>query len=92
MRITEKVLLAMGASKPTKAVPYYVLAVGGHEFRLRRRPKSAWEFYGDSISNYHAHMATDIEELISFAYGDGFEDGRDSKQAEILGELGAFGR
>lgn len=88
MKITEEVLLAMGASKPAHAVPSYTLCIADQTFTLREQKGTGhWLFKRTQEFPTHHHI-TDVEEMIQYAFEEGVREGQANTQKAMRGVLG----
>ena len=78
MRITPEILLAMEFEK--QGGGNYVLTHNGYAFQISQKSESEWDFC--------CHSITDVEEMIGFAYNEGFINGEESTKLEIARTLG----
>lgn len=88
MKITEKVLLAMGASKPAFAVPSYTLCIMGQTFTINKRKKAGCWFFKRIHEFSESHRITDVEEMIGIAFGEGVAEGRADVQRDMKRLIG----
>ena len=96
MRITPEVLEAMECKKI--AENHYLLWGSGHPIVKQKDSEHTWSYYptqpdkdGNPKGN-HFHCATDIEELIGFAWDEGYQEGKDDLRRDLKELLKVGGR
>lgn len=91
MKITVELLKAMGFEQQKNSNKIFIdvwnLKVSGYLFNLRGGPDS-WEFYPPGAYMPYSFQVTDIEELIGFAFKDGYKSGEEGAKKELRKFLG----
>lgn len=81
MKITPEVLISMGFTKTTNQdEEEYEVKIHGYRFIVKNDPLfRCWSF---SIGE-RSHSVTDVEEMLAFAVGDGYDSGYSQCKKEL---------
>lgn len=69
-------------------VDIWRMKLGGYYFSIQDGPDT-WKYY--SPGSYSPHMVTDLEELLSMTYDDGYKSGKEGFKHELRKFLGVKG-
>lgn len=87
MKITPEILISMDFYETLNGVGGKVYSLGLHHALFTIEPsQGCWKFCNHS--NGHWHSITDVEEMIPFAFHDGYDTGVDDTKKQMREFLG----